>query len=182
MKKGIIAVIVLIFAAGLTWYFASPSLAMHGLKEAAINGDREELKERVDFPAVRESLKSQAKAHMVMEMQKEQSDNPFAALGMAMAGAIVDPMIDGIVSPSGIKAMVQQGRMVADQKDTDLQPDAKPAEWNIDRRSFDKFIATPEVQNGDRAPSLVFERDGLGWKLVDVEIPEGGLSAADKAQ
>lgn len=177
MRKGIVAVVMLLLAATVTWYFFSPSLAMHGLKEAAINGDREEMKERVDFPAVRESLKSQARAHMVVEMQKAKDDNPFAALGMAMAGAIVDPMIDGIVSPSGIKAMVQQGEMVADQKEAESQHNAQPVEWKIDRRSFNKFIATPEAKPGDRAPSLIFERDGFGWKLVDVELPENGLTA-----
>ncbi|MBR2270403.1 DUF2939 domain-containing protein [Sphingobium sp.] len=176
MKKGLIVAVILIIAGFGGWYFASPSIAMSGLRDAAVEGDREELKDRVDFPAVRESLKAQVRAHFVTEMQKEK-DNPFAALGMAMAGAIVDPMIDGIVSPSGIKAMVQQGRMQTDARDANaaVQTEKKPVEWSIDRRGFDKFLAKPKTEAGQNEPTLVFERDGLGWRLVDIEIPEGGL-------
>lgn len=176
MKKGLAAAVLLVIVGFGAWYSASPSLAMKSLREAAIEGDREELKDRVDFPAVRESLKAQVRAHMMAEMQKEK-DNPFAALGMAMAGAIVDPMIDGIVSPSGIKAMVQQGRMQTDPSQTknDAAPETKSVAWSIDRRGFDKFVATPKGATDQREPSLVFERDGLGWRLVDIEIPEGGL-------
>lgn len=176
MKKGIIAAAILIAMSFGAWYFASPSLAMKSLKEAAIEGDREELKDRVDFPAVRESLKAQVRAHLVAEMQKDK-DNPFAALGMAMAGAIVDPMIDGIVSPSGIKAMVQQGRIQTDPNDAKAATPTEKnvVEWSVDRRGFDKFVAKPKAADGQREPTLVFERDGLGWRLVDIEIPEGGL-------
>lgn len=181
MKKGL-AVAIALLAIGLAgWYFASPSMAMNSLRSAAIEGDREELKERVDFPALRESLKEQVRAHMVAEMAKEKDSNPFAALGMAMAGAIVDPMIDGIVSPAGIKAMVQQGRMVDATADKAAAPkDSKPVDWKIDRRGFTKFVATPEVQDGGRAPSLIFKRDGIGWDLVDIEIPNGGLGGPSK--
>ncbi|AXB75455.1 DUF2939 domain-containing protein [Novosphingobium sp. P6W] len=143
---------------------------MKGLKDAALAGDREELKDRVDFPAIRESLKSQMRAMMVAEMAKEKN-NPFGALGMAFAGAIIDPMIDGIVSPEGIKVMVESGKMKDPEKPAAVQTEGREAEWEIERRGLDRFIARPKLKPGDKAPSLIFKRDGLGWDLVDVEAP-----------
>lgn len=175
MKKWILAVLAAVLIAGAGWYVLSPKMAMQGLKEAALAGDKDELKERVDFPAIRESLKSQFRARMVAEMAKEK-DNPFAALGMAFASAVVDPMIDGIVSPDGIKAMVENGRMKDPRSTGDASTESKPVEWTVERKGFDRFVARPEVQAGEKAPALVFRRDGLGWDLVDIEIPESGAS------
>lgn len=170
MKKAILAGVAAIVVAAGAWYWLSPGLAMQGLKTAALAGDREELKERVDFPAIRESLKSQMRAMMVAEMAKEK-DNPFAAVGMAFAGAIVDPMIDSIISPEGIKVMVESGKVNEPGKTAATQTQGKDAEWEIERRGLDRFVARPKVKPGDNAPSLIFKRDGLGWDLVDVEAP-----------
>jgi hypothetical protein len=173
MKKPmIIMAAALAVAAPTGWYFGSPYLAMHQLKEAVKSGDRDELAERVDFPAVRESIKSQMKAVMMAEVAKQKESNPFSALGGMLAMAMVDPIIDGMVSPDGLKSMVDKGKVAAkpDQATSD-QPDAK---WDISHRGFGKFTAKPENDDG-RVPKLVFKRDGLGWRLVDIEMPVGGL-------
>lgn len=169
MKKWLVGVAALLIAGGGAWYALSPALAMQDLKQAALAGDREELKERVDFPALRESLKSRFHALMAAEIAKEGENSGFAALGMAFASAIVDPMIDGLISPDGIKAMVENGRM---KGPNDAPADTNhEVEWSIERKGFDRFIAHPKTDNA-KAPSLVFKRDGLGWDLVDIEIPE----------
>jgi len=143
---------------------------MRGLRDAALAGDKDELRERVDFPAIRESLKSQMRAMMVAEMAKEK-DNPFAAMGMAFAGAIIDPMIDGVVSPDGIKVMVESGKMKDPDKPVADQTKGEETEWTIERRGLDRFTAHPKVRAGEKVPTLVFKRDGLGWDLVDIEAP-----------
>jgi hypothetical protein len=48
---------------------------------------------------------------------------------------------------------------------------AKPTEWEIDRESFGRFRATPVVEEGN-APSMIFELDGIGWRVVEIDIPE----------
>ena len=168
MKKWIVAALAALLVAASTWYMVSPSWAMRGLKEAALSGDKYELRERVDFPAVRESLKSQFRAIMAAEMAKQKDDNPFAAIGMALASAVVDPMIDSLVSPEGIKAMVENGRMKG-PNDAAADP-GKQVDWSIEHKGLDRFIARPQTDNS-KAPSLVFKRDGLGWELVDIDVP-----------
>jgi hypothetical protein len=50
-------------------------------------------------------------------------------------------------------------------------------EWAIERDGLDRFRARREAPKGQRVPTMVFVRDGLGWELVDIEIPKGGLGS-----
>ena len=105
MKKSAIIAIMSVIIVGLVGiYFGSPYLAARNLKNAAIEADPDELETSVDFPSVRESLKSQLNVAMMTEMQNdpEMKDNPFAGLG-----AMVDRMIDAYVTPDGLAAMVR---------------------------------------------------------------------------
>lgn len=179
MKRIVLGVVAFAAVSAGGWYYASPGFAMKGLRDAAMNGDKQELKERVDFPAVRESLKEQVRAVLVAELAKAK-DNPFAGLGMMMAGAIIDPMIDTFVSPSGMKALVDQGKFKKPDQSEEVSAD-QPADWIIERDGIDQFRATPKRKDGDKVPILVFRRDGLGWDLVDIEIPEGGLGSEKSA-
>ena len=174
MKRWIIAALAALLVLGGTWYFASPALAMSGLRDALQEGDRDELTERVDFPAVRESLKSQMMAAVTAEMAKQkEGDNPFAALGAMFVTGLVNQMIEGLVTPDGLRALVQQGRLKAD-------PSAKAPDqqWTVEHDGLDKFRAVPVGKPGEKAPKLLFKRDGLGGRLVDIEMPAGGLAPA----
>lgn len=164
---GVVSVLVLVGA----WYWFSPGYAMQQLREAAVAGDKQDLTERVDFPAVRESLKSQFKVAMMAKMQEEK-DNPFAGLAAMMVGPMIDGLLETMISPEGIKALVERGKFQK-QGETATGPEAN---WNIERDGLDRFRVTPEVEKGESAPTMVFIRDGLGWKMVDIEIPSEGLS------
>ena len=170
-RPWIVSLLVVLLVAGATWFWASPGLAMKGLRDAAMNGDREALKDRVDFPAVRESMKSQVKAKVLAQVAINKDKNPFAALGGMFAMAIVDPVIDGMVSPDGIKAMVEYGKVQA-KGQVQPQPNAKVAEWEISRNGLERFTATPQGEAAKNGLTLVFIRNGLGWRLVDVTLPD----------
>lgn len=175
MRKWLLAVVAAVLVLGGSWYWASPSLAMRNLRDAAISGDRDDLNSRVDFPVVRESLKSQFKTAMMTEMAKQKDANSgFAALGAALAMSLVDPFVDAMVSPEGMKKMVENGKF-AKPGDTDQSSDTAP-EWQIERKGLDRFTASPKTADGSKAPTLVFHRDGLGWKLVDVVVPAPSAS------
>jgi hypothetical protein len=64
---GIIAVIVI----GVVAYELSPLFAFNSLKRAAKSGDRDRLEQVVDFPAVRENLKSQISASILEAMRAD---------------------------------------------------------------------------------------------------------------
>jgi hypothetical protein len=166
------AVIVLAVAGG--WYWASPLYAVNQLKDAAVSGDARELEDRIDFPRVRESVKSQMRAVMAAELTKpEMKDNPFGALGAMMAMGMIDGLVDGMVTPEGMAAMIEQGKMQRPNEPEQKNAAAtiKPVEWNIERGGLDSFTASPVVASREIAPSITFERHGLGWKLADIRIP-----------
>lgn len=166
-----VATITVIIAAA-AWYLASPAYAMNQLKNAAQSGDSAQLEHSIDFPKVRESLKTQMRAMFAREMTKpEAEDNPFGKFGAMMAMGMVDGMVEGFVTPESMAAMIEEGKMTKPGQAKVQAADAKPADWDIERDGFDKFIATPKAANGERGPSLIFERDGLGWKLSGLKLP-----------
>ena len=179
-NKIIMAAAALLLLTGVAWYFGSPAYAMIQLRDAAVEGNKEDLEKRIDFPKVRESLKSELRAKMAAEMAKpENQDAGFGTLGAMVGMAMIDSMIEGFVTPDAIAAMIKQGNMRRAGQQPLEQPEAanvEPAEWSIERDGFSRFTATPEVPSGEKAPTMVFERDGLGWKLAGIELPEGGLA------
>jgi len=158
---------VLLVAAG-GWFWASPLIAMHNLKVSAQAGDRDALADEVDFPAVRESLKSQLKTAVVGKLAGDKGgSNVLAALGAMFAVTIADQVIDAMISPDGIKALVAEGKV---RKSGQAQTDA-PAHWVIERRGLDRFTAHPATEGDDKPPTLVFRRVNLSWKLTDIVLP-----------
>ena len=47
----------------------------------------------------------------------ELEGNPFAALGMMMANALIDPLIDSVISPAGLQALLSTGEMSVQPSD-----------------------------------------------------------------
>src|SRR5579862_4994538 len=98
--------IVLLLNLFTTAYFGSAYLAASRFKDAAISADPDRLDAAVDFPAVRESLKSQLSAAMMRKFQTDPhlNGNPLAGLGMMLGPVIVDKAVDAYVTPDGISA------------------------------------------------------------------------------
>lgn len=174
MKKWAFVAIGVAIAAVIAWYFASPGYAMMQLRDAALERDEAGLEQSIDFPRVRESLKVDFKAQLATEMTSGETEG-FEALGAAMAMAMVDPMIDGFVNPQTMSRMITEGKLKRSE-DGEAATSSKDLEWSIERKGFSSFRAVPDVSEVEDPPSLLFERDGLGWKLVEVEIPDGAMT------
>lgn len=159
-----VAVLLLSLGAATYVYF-SPHLALREIEAAAERHDTSALSERVDFPAVRASLKQQIKARI--DQGAEQSQSPFAALGSALAGALADPAVDALVTPDNVAAMLR-GEAFGPAQAPRVELDARGVEMGyIDAHTFEVTTA------GDAAFRLLLERDGLlGWKLTDVKLPQ----------
>lgn len=186
MKKPIIASI--IGVAAIAGYIASPYASTQALASAIQEGDRKELRERIDFENIRSSLKEQMGAAMTMKLANDESmkNNPFAAMGAALASKIVDGAVDNMITPSGLSAMIQQGKTNA--KESAAEAGAKASgssEVNWDAAKSMGFTSLTEFTiliNNDEHPEapilMTMELDGLGWKLKDIDITD--LLAADQ--
>jgi hypothetical protein len=190
MKRNhLIAAGVAILLLALAGYFASPLLALHGLRDAMKKGDPDRLEQLVDFPRVREGLKADMTAMMIAQMQSdpEMRDNPFAAIGLAIAPGLVNNMVDAVVTPATFSRLASARSFEAVAAETPqpdapaaLRPAATPApaptphQASIDEAKYayayaglNRFRAT--AQDG---PTLMLDRNGLfSWRLVKVEFP-----------
>lgn len=161
------AAAVLIIAAGVTWYLASPAWTLHQMKAAADADDPETLNSYVDYPALREDLKDEIAAQMVTEAKKDRSG--FGSLGLAIGTAMIGPMIDRLVTPAAMRAALIAKRNEAEIKTA--QPASAlriPDDPVIVRRGFSQFLVATRQQPNS---GLVFKRHGLSWKLSGVDLP-----------
>ncbi len=171
-------------------YFASPILALKGLTDAAKAGNRDELAERVDFPAVRESLKIQLKAVMTRSFAEDPAlrDNPFAALGQMLLVGVVDKAVEAYATPDAIASMVANSRAPKEistppaQGSTAPPPEASretpreksKTETRYAYQGLDHFRVSYHERGkpDDSDFGLLLERQGFfKWKLVRIELP-----------
>jgi hypothetical protein len=175
---------ILAFAAA---YFGSPYYALYQLKTAAQTGDRDRLEQYVDFPSVRDGLKSQLGALLMRQMHDDPDlrDNPFAGLAAAIAPAIIDKGIDAYVTPDALSSMIARGE--GPRVEATARADPPPGPASPERRTsgsnvktdfeyvgLDRFRANlrPADEPAATPVRLVLERRGVfGWKLVRVDLP-----------
>ncbi|MBP8645186.1 MAG: DUF2939 domain-containing protein [Syntrophobacteraceae bacterium] len=175
MSKG---KVVLGVAAGLfaVYVLAAPYITVYRMKSAAENHDGEALSEHIEFPSVRQSLKDQMNAMFAKKIAEDEDmkNNPFAALGAAFAGVMVDKMVDAYVTPAGITQLMagEKPRPGAEQGDGSAgNSGRKPlSDASMSYESLDKFVVKVKGDNGGEG-KFVLRRRGIGWKLTDIIIP-----------
>jgi len=195
----LIVIGVLLVLALAAWIAASPYLFPGQLRAAAQKGDRVKLEAMIDFPRVREGLKSDLKSLLTAEMDKSIAaenldDNPFAAgfaqLAKGLVGAMTDSMVDQAVTPAGLEkyAKGQSTAVTVNGEVADplgrLFP-AKSGDERINTRaeylSFNRFRYVLTNQGGDARFDIDLQRRGLtGWQVVRItpRLEPGALQGA----
>ena len=158
-------------------YLGSPYWAARQFREAALSADVDRLDATVDFPAVRESLKSQLTVAMTAKFENDPKlkGNPFAGLGMMMMPAIVGKMVDGFVTPEGMSALMKRGKLERARAEPKVNPDI---DLDYGYRTLDRFaVSLKSRKEPNREPAnLVFERRGLfSWKMIRLEVPQSAF-------
>ncbi len=158
----------LILAAG-GWYYASPQMTLKGMRDAAAANDADKLSGYIDYEALKTDLKSDLRRSVMTEVKKD-DDSGMGALGAAFAMALLDPLVDAMMSPEGMEAMFNAKR--AEEKKSgkpSLSAVAPGDDPTIERNGLDEF----KVRNkADPDGALVFRRDGFAWKLAGIDLPE----------
>ena len=175
--------------------FASPWLALKDLTQAFEDQDIRKIEKLVDFPEVREDIKVTARAAMMKSAAIELEGNPFAAMGIMMANAIVDPIIDQVISPAGLQLLFSAREVSGDTDGLpenidaiarDLIPsgDGGEASSGVDAaQSIEvktEYVGINEfevqVRNADmfnESVSFYMRREGLGgWKVNGIRVPD----------
>ncbi|MES2443735.1 MAG: DUF2939 domain-containing protein [Pseudomonadota bacterium] len=145
MKRIGIIVAALLVVAAAGWWFASPWLALKGMRDAAVARDARSFSAYVDYQSVRADLVEQVR------------DKGANGIGSRVAAALV---ARAAVSPAGIRAMFalpegEGGGIRAEN-------------LAMHRDGLNQFRMVPK---DGRGPTLQFGRFGLGWKLTAVRFP-----------
>lgn len=163
-----VALVAAVLALAAYWYW-SPWLAIHQMRNAAKAGDAAAFNERVDYPLLRESLKGQLSSAIGARSAEkpEQSESRSGsgsdiaragkALGSLFATAMVDRMVDVFVRPETVMRVMQEGKLMPRRESRSRAPgDTPPDEggdvedsnasskrepiWTTERPGIDTFI------------------------------------------
>ncbi|NKF23063.1 DUF2939 domain-containing protein [Solimonas marina] len=158
-----------------------PFVTLYGIQQAVNDKDAEALRDNVDFPALRESVKGQFTAAMTQQMkQSDTESNGFAALGAGLAMLMVDKAVDQFVTPEGLTALLAndaRSAAPADQTQHDDEPDKRVhlirggrTDWSFQTPS--RFLVTIHGDKG-KDLGLVLRRQDLTWRLTAIQLPPG---------
>lgn len=144
MKKFLILVVL----AGGAAYAYLPYRAVGKFEEAIRAADKDALKELVDFPALRESVKTEFSKRTPGEQSLPK------VLGTLVTGALVDKMVDELLTPDAV---------IATLKLRSSTGSSAPVSFREKR-----WTGLAEViARSDGDTSLVFRLTGIsGWKVV----------------
>ncbi len=159
------------------WFYYTPYMAVHGMQEAAQERDATRLAGYVDFPVVKENLKADLNGRMLQKLQGQ----PFAAVGAVFAGALVNTMVDAIVSPQGL-AMMMHGEKpltasTAERTESGSQEQPKETSQVETRMGYDGLnqfaIRVHRRDTPDQVIHLVLQRRHLlSWQLAEIRLPQ----------
>lgn len=154
---------VLVLALAAAWHFASPWWTLSQMRDAARAGDAAAFSEHVDYEALRADVKADLAAQIGAS-----DDGPGGAFGKAFATALMGPAVNALVSPEGL-ALAFAGKGAAAEGEAQGGAVSVDEEPVVNRTGLGSF----RLEKKDRpGVGLVFERRGLGWKLVGLDLPE----------
>ncbi|MGP9493581.1 DUF2939 domain-containing protein [Psychrobacter sp. AOP7-B1-24] len=172
MKKLLpwLAGLLVIFA---IYLYASPYIALYNIKNAAEQKDADKLSGYIDFPSVKQSIKNQVKAAMVEDIAASDEQDGFEALGTMLAAAMIDPIVDGVVTPDGVALMLQGQELDFDLDKKKTKDEPKIRDTDIDYQagylSFDRFkVQIIDPDDADKSLDVIMHRDGLSWKVTRI--------------
>ena len=158
------------------WLYATPYLAFNGMKSAAEARDAQRLSGYIDFPALKENLKTTLNAKITGDVRA--SDNPLAAMGSALGAMLINPMVDLFVTPDAIAEMMkgEKPRLADNGRHGRHGADGKPGAGTETRMGYEgvnRFVVSVRKQGDDGEPvAMVLQRDGLAsWRLVALRLP-----------
>jgi hypothetical protein len=158
--------LVLICVFLLLVYGASPYFSFWRFTAALRSGDSAALSSRMDFPAIRASLKKQLVARFA---QRTTTHKWWDNLGPTL----IDTIVDAYVTPEGIAALISNPEVLKNLRHPQQFrfPTGKAEDWSKVKHAF---FTGPRTFVVDREGiKLRFRFTGSGWKLYDLDLGLG---------
>jgi hypothetical protein len=153
--------------------YASPYITLYQMYQAVEHKDVQEVSNYVDFPALRDSVKTNLKT--IVTKETAQSSNPILGLlGSVMGGVVLDPVVDHLVTPAGVAALLEGQQLQLGNKGSKVQfePGTGSPDVKAEYESFNQFAVTVKPKGEAIEPvTILLSRNGFSWKISGVRLP-----------
>ncbi len=172
----------IILLALAAFYVGYSAWCVRGLAVGLEQKDANKISDYVDFPSVRTSLKEQITSALMAETMAdfEKKNDAGAKIGAGLIATlgptIINNMIEGFVTPSGIAALLSRKKNVTNQ-DGDVIGTNNGSTFQINKFLEHVSILSPtrfRLANRE-GMSLVFVLEDWSWKLVEIRAPHDFL-------
>src|SRR6516225_3088365 len=168
----VLVVAVLLIGVGVCYWF-SLLASLNGLEASIRERDVIRLEKYIDWPRVREQIRSDVRVSVMTQVFKEaktDKEGGFASsvgalLAGAVAPAVIDRIVDGFVTPQSLVRLLEE------------KPSSQRPELNLAREGFtdlDEYTlrlgASGPIRPGIRA---FLRRDGITWRVVRIVFSPG---------
>ena len=164
MKIGLGIAIAFILAL-LAWLFIAPVLSAQELQRALRDNDPAAIQNLVNFPALRENLRGTLGANLAGQANKSTLE-PGGIFGAALAGLMMGPIVDALVTPAGLSALFKGG--------TGTFTGQAPGSIRVSSglQALNRYAITlTDVDNPASVVTLVLMPNGLQWQLTAISFP-----------
>jgi hypothetical protein len=175
-RSRFVPLLALALCLGGAYVYFSPYIAFQRLKWAAGSGDEQALSGLVDFPSVRSSLKGEVSGMVNRELSFGGRVHGLGGLGGAIAGALSSRVVDAVVTPRGISALVKGGHTVRDaakgaagEDSGGGSPAVTASQGYEGPNTFVVHLA--DKASGKERASIVLSRSGVAsWRMTGVRF------------
>lgn len=142
------------------WLVSSPRSALRALQAAAERGDAAELRRRVDYPALRASVR----ATVVDRYRSTLPPAVYATMQEVTRGRMLDAMVEAIVAPQALSNLLAGRPVGAPKAAAGSGPPAPPVDvW---QRWDDLSTVRLRLDTQTGGVTLLMKREGLQWRFV----------------
>jgi hypothetical protein len=159
-----------------TWLYATPYLTIYTMKKASENNDATKFSSYVNYPSLRESFKNTFKAAFNKEMMKDSNSEDGLgtlgkAFGIAMASALIDPLVESFVTPESLAMMMEGKKPKGNEGKEKTATNSNEIKSNVSMGydGIDYFVLNAKDDKNEIQFSFVFKRKGVwNWELTSV--------------
>ena len=110
-------------------------------------------------------------------MIASENNDGFEALGAMIATAMIDPLVDGLITPDGIALMLQGEDLNSQESGSTQERPTKDnnVNYKTSYTSFNSFQVKIDNPEKEDAAKIIMHRDGLSWKVTRIDLPLNDL-------
>lgn len=148
-----------------------PYRTLSALKRALSQNDSAALAECVDFPTLRQNLKTQLQSRANSGLNAIAPSGILSQIAGGIAGGVIDASVDAFVTPTGLNSLLA-GVSLAGTRLPSAAGAAPRSRLENAQGSFESlstFVVT--VPSSSNNVVIELSRNGLDWQVTNVRLP-----------